>query len=270
MCGRRPPRPRPAFLCVQAKECENVTRVVKELAEGRSKTVAARAAMQVRAQPGGQAHAQAAGPAARAPAHAHPRIHTLSHAHTQPLTRALSRTRTCVRTPSSHARPHASHALLSCLPFPAQDKYGELQCEYARTLRVADLSRAASKENVARTGRALRTMRQSQAELAAARKHAAAMAERARKARVENGMLKASPRGHAVLCCAALPVQGAFCWAAGTPQPRPLEHPPGGERGWRAAPRAWPSLTRAHPRACRRSWLCWSAWVWRRCRKARS
>lgn len=105
-----------ASLARKAKECDNVTRVVKELAEGRSKTVAARAAM--------------------------------------------------------------------------QDKYGELQCEYARTLRVADLSRAASKENVARTGRALRTMRQSQAELAAARKHAAAMTERARKARVENAMLK--------------------------------------------------------------------------------
>lgn len=70
------------------------------------------------------------------------------------------------------------------------ERYAELQSEYARSLRIADLSRTVSKENLARTSRTRTELRRVQSELHATKSHAQQITEKHKKVRVENLLLK--------------------------------------------------------------------------------
>ncbi|KFM26322.1 hypothetical protein F751_4815 [Auxenochlorella protothecoides] len=97
-------------------ECDNLTRVVRELSEGRVKTVCARAVL--------------------------------------------------------------------------AEKHAELAAEYHRMQRIADLSRTVSKENLAKTSKTLKALRQVQQELYATKKRTQALEERNRKIKDENLALR--------------------------------------------------------------------------------
>jgi hypothetical protein len=70
------------------------------------------------------------------------------------------------------------------------ERYSELQAEYHRSLRIADLSRSVSKENMAKTSRTRTELRRVQLELHATKSHASRMSEKEKKARLENALLK--------------------------------------------------------------------------------
>ncbi|KAI7842292.1 hypothetical protein COHA_003933 [Chlorella ohadii] len=70
------------------------------------------------------------------------------------------------------------------------ERYSELQAEYHRSLRIADLSRCVSKENMAKTSRTRTELRRVQLELHATKSHASRMSEKEKKARLENALLK--------------------------------------------------------------------------------
>ncbi|KAL6776484.1 hypothetical protein ACKKBG_A21320 [Auxenochlorella protothecoides x Auxenochlorella symbiontica] len=105
-----------AALARRSAECDNLTRVVRELSEGRVKTVCARAVL--------------------------------------------------------------------------AEKHAELAAEYHRMQRIADLSRTVSKENLAKTSKTLKALRQVQQELYATKKRAQALEERNRKIKDENLALR--------------------------------------------------------------------------------
>ncbi|KAL4425862.1 hypothetical protein ABPG75_009878 [Micractinium tetrahymenae] len=70
------------------------------------------------------------------------------------------------------------------------ERYNDLQQEYHRMLRIADLSRTVSKENMAKTSRTRSELRRVQLELHATRSHAQHLTEKHKKVRVENALLK--------------------------------------------------------------------------------
>ncbi|PSC73855.1 putative beta-1,3-galactosyltransferase 16 isoform X1 isoform B [Micractinium conductrix] len=70
------------------------------------------------------------------------------------------------------------------------ERYQELQREYHRCVRVADLSRTVSKENMANTSRTRTELRRVQLELHATKRDAQHLSEKHLKARVENALLK--------------------------------------------------------------------------------
>lgn len=70
------------------------------------------------------------------------------------------------------------------------ERYSELQAEYHRSLRIADLSRSVSKENMAKTSRTRTELRRVQLELHTTKSHASRMSEKEKKARLENALLK--------------------------------------------------------------------------------
>lgn len=83
----------------------------------------------------------------------------------------------------SRAKAVSQRALLA-------EKYAELQQEFHRMLRIADLSRTVSKENMANTSRTRTELRRVQLELHATKNHAQSLNEKNKKVRVENILLK--------------------------------------------------------------------------------
>ncbi|RMZ56743.1 hypothetical protein APUTEX25_002832 [Auxenochlorella protothecoides] len=69
-------------------------------------------------------------------------------------------------------------------------KHAELAAEYHRMQRIADLSRTVSKENLAKTSKTLKALRQVQQELYATKKRTQALEERNRKIKDENLALR--------------------------------------------------------------------------------
>lgn len=70
------------------------------------------------------------------------------------------------------------------------DKYCDLQAEYHRMLRIADLSRTVSKENIAKTSRTRKQLQEVELELRATRLQADKLREKSAAAKVENLLLK--------------------------------------------------------------------------------
>lgn len=83
-----------------------------------------------------------------------------------------------------------SRSKAACQRAVLAEKYGELQSEYHRMLRIADLSRTVSKENLATTSRTRSELRRVQSELHATKNHALSLNEKHKKVRVENALLK--------------------------------------------------------------------------------
>lgn len=71
-----------------------------------------------------------------------------------------------------------------------QEKYAELQAEFHRMMRIADLSRTVSKENLAKTSRTQKALRETESELHSSRSQAAKLQSKSKKLKVENCQLK--------------------------------------------------------------------------------
>ncbi len=179
-------------LLVKTQECDNLMRVVRELADSRAKVVSAKASMQVghwhgnKLPESGVHQSQVGLPGCHARKRRRPNPNRLCHA---PEVKASNgnmvktwRTHPCNPVPvrrrvgrrsmwSCSWSTTACCAPLSCplgnrlkdlpaTPFCAQEKYVELQSEYHRMLRIAELSRTVSKENLAKTSRTQKALRQ--------------------------------------------------------------------------------------------------------------
>lgn len=71
-----------------------------------------------------------------------------------------------------------------------QEKYAELQTEFHRTLRIAELSRTVSKENLAKTSRTQKALRQTEDELHSTKKQAVIFQNKSKKLKTEVSQLK--------------------------------------------------------------------------------
>lgn len=151
------------------------------------------------------------------------------------------------------------------------ERYGELQQEYHRMLRIADLSRTVSKEHLASASRTRSELRRVQLELHATRSAAAGASESAKKARVENALLRVRAAPAAVALCACvlrgLGAEGCRASPLGCPAPAPRCSPP--LRPDPPHPSRARLPTRRLPARRRRRCSCWSGWTWRRRWRAR-
>ena len=89
---------------------------------------------------------------------------------------------------ASRAKAAQARATLS-------ERYSELQREFHRCTRVADLSRTVSRENMAKSSRAQKALRAAQLELHATRGQASSLHDRARRVNGENAALQVGGEG---------------------------------------------------------------------------
>ena len=151
-----------ALAARKAQECENVMRVVKELSESRSKTAYTKASLQEKYSDLQVSCASCCVSCCVYPsAPPHP-LPSPTHPPTHPPAILPLRSWSATDPPASPPLPTTG---LPSLPPPPPS-----QLEYHRMLRIADLSRTVSKENIAKTSRTQKQLKDVELELHATRR----------------------------------------------------------------------------------------------------